>query len=188
MVSLVWSNKDPHFFFSVYLFIYLLANYFTILYWFCPTLTWIHHGCTRVPHPESPSHVPPHPIPLGHPSAPSVMHQTWTGDSFHIWQYTCFNAILPNLPTFALSHRVQKTVLYICVSFAVSHIGLLLLLLLLLSRFSHVWICATPLSKFHIYALVYCIGVFLSGLLCIIGSSFIHLIRTDSNVFFLMAE
>ena len=47
------------------------------------------------------------------------------------------------------------------------------------------------LSKFHIYVLVYCIGVFLSGLLhslCIIGSSFIHLIRTDSNVFFLMAE
>ena len=45
------------------------------------------------------------------------------------------------------------------------------------------------LSKFHIYVLVYCIGVFLSGLLhSIIGSSFIHLIRTDSNVFFLMAE
>ena len=42
------------------------------------------------------------------------------------------------------------------------------------------------LSKFHIYALVYCIGVFLSGLLHS-GSSFIHLIRTDSNVFFLMA-
>ena len=47
------------------------------------------------------------------------------------------------------------------------------------------------LSKFHIYALVYCIGIFPSGLLhslCIIGSSFIHLIRTDSNVFFLMAD
>ena len=46
------------------------------------------------------------------------------------------------------------------------------------------------LSKFHINVLVYCIGVFLSGFLslCIIGSSFIHLIRTDSNVFFLMAE
>ena len=40
-----------------------------------------------------------------------------------------------------------------------------------------------------IYELVYCIGVFLSGLLhSIIGSSFIHLIRTDSNVFFLLAE
>ena len=45
------------------------------------------------------------------------------------------------------------------------------------------------LSKFHIYVLVHCIGVFLSGLLhSIIGSSFIHLIKTDSNVFFLMAE
>ena len=44
------------------------------------------------------------------------------------------------------------------------------------------------LSKFHIYALVYCIGIFLSDLLhSIIGSSFIHLIRTDSNVLFLMA-
>ena len=42
------------------------------------------------------------------------------------------------------------------------------------------------LSKFHIYALVYYIGVFLSGLLHS-GSSFIHLIRTDSNVFFLIA-
>ena len=41
------------------------------------------------------------------------------------------------------------------------------------------------LPKFHIYALVYCIGVFLSGLLhSIISSSFIHFIRTDSNVFF----
>ena len=46
------------------------------------------------------------------------------------------------------------------------------------------------LSKFHIYALVYCIGVFSFWLtsLCIIGSSFIHLIRTNSKVFFLMAE
>ena len=48
------------------------ANYFTILYWFCHTLTWIHHRCTCVPHPESPSHIPPHPIPLGHPSAPAM--------------------------------------------------------------------------------------------------------------------
>ena len=44
--------------------------------------------------------------------------------------------------------QVQKTVLYICVSFAVSHTG-----------------CRYHLSKFHIYALVYCIGIFLSGLL-----------------------
>ena len=37
-----------------------------------------------------------------------------------------FNAILPNLPTLSLSHRVHKTVLYISVSFAVSYTGLLL--------------------------------------------------------------
>ena len=51
-------------------FIYLLF-YFTILYWFCHTSTWIHHGCTRAPNPEPPSHLPPHTISLGHPSAPA---------------------------------------------------------------------------------------------------------------------
>ena len=35
------------------------------------------------------------------------------------------NAILPNLPTLSLSHRVHKIVLYISVSFAVSYTGLL---------------------------------------------------------------
>jgi len=42
---------------------------FTILYWFYHTLTWILHGYTCVPHPEPTSHLPPHPIPLGHPRA-----------------------------------------------------------------------------------------------------------------------
>ena len=75
-------------------------------------------------------HVFPIPVPslwvvsVHQPQASSIMHWTWTGYSFHIWYYTCFNAILPNHPTLALSHRVQKTVLYIYVSFAVSHTGL----------------------------------------------------------------
>ena len=38
-------------------------------------------------HPEPPSHLPPHPIPLGHPSAPApstcLMHPTWTDDLFY---------------------------------------------------------------------------------------------------------
>ena len=63
-------------------------------------------------------------IPVHQPQASCILHRTWTGDSFHIWYYTCFNAILPNHSTLSLSHRVQKTVLYICVSFAVSHTGL----------------------------------------------------------------
>ena len=45
--------------------------YFTILYWFCHTSTWIHHGCTRVPHAEPPSPLPPRINPVGHPSAPA---------------------------------------------------------------------------------------------------------------------
>ena len=92
-------------------------------------------------------------IPVHQLQASCILHQTWTGNSFlvhqrsYIWYYTCFNAILPNHPPH-LSHRVQKTVLFICIS--------------LLSRIQG---CRYHLSKFHIYALVYCIGVFLSGLL-----------------------
>ena len=37
-------------------------------------------------------------IPVHQPQASCILHQTWTGDSFLIWYYTCFNAILPNHP------------------------------------------------------------------------------------------
>ena len=52
-------------------FVFVFFFYFTILYWFCHTSTCIRHGCTCVPHPEPPSHLPLHTIPLGHPSAPA---------------------------------------------------------------------------------------------------------------------
>ena len=39
---------------------------------FCHTFTGISHGYTCVPHPDPPSHLPPHPIPQGHPSAPAL--------------------------------------------------------------------------------------------------------------------
>ena len=59
-------------FFLIQIYLFLLeVNYFTILYWFCHTSTWIHHGCTRVPHPEPPSHLPLCTILLGHPKAPA---------------------------------------------------------------------------------------------------------------------
>ena len=110
------------FFLSFYLF------YFIILYSFCHTSTLIHHGCTMFPILNPPPTSLPISslwvIPVHQPQASCILHQTWTGDSFHIWYYTCFNAILPNHPTLFLFHRVQKTVLYICVSFAVSHTGL----------------------------------------------------------------
>ena len=68
-------------------------------------------------------------VPVHQPQVSSIVHRTWTGNSFHIWYYTYFSAILPNHPTLSLSHRVQKTVLYISVSFAVSYTGLLDLIL-----------------------------------------------------------
>ena len=53
----------------------------------CHTLTRISHGFTCIPHPDPPSHLPLHSIPLGLPSAPGpstcLMHPTWAGDLFH---------------------------------------------------------------------------------------------------------
>ena len=59
------------YFLFIFSFIFTLF-YFTILYWFCHTLTWIHHGCTCVPKHEPPSHLPPHNISLGHHRAPAA--------------------------------------------------------------------------------------------------------------------
>ena len=125
---LKWKYLFFLFFLNLNIFILMETNYFTILYWFCHTSTWIRHRCTCVPHPEPPPTSLPIPslwvIPVHQPQASYILHGTWTGDLFLIWYYTCFNAILPNHPTVSLSHRVQKTVLYICVSFALLHTGL----------------------------------------------------------------
>ena len=59
-------------FYFLFIIILLLLFYFTLLYWFCHTSTWIRHGCTRVPNPEAPSHLPPPTIPQGHPSTPAT--------------------------------------------------------------------------------------------------------------------
>ena len=121
------------------------------MYWFCHTSTCIRHGCTRVPHPEPLSHLPPHTIPLGHPSASATspklpvsciepgLEICFLYDIVHVLMP--FSQITP-LP----SPTESKRLFYTSVS-------------LLLSRIQG---CHCHLSKFHIYALVYCIGVFLS--------------------------
>ena len=47
---------------------------------------------------NAPSHLPPHPIPLGppvhQPWTSCLMHRTGTGDLVHVWQYTCFSAVI----------------------------------------------------------------------------------------------
>ena len=109
---------------------------------FCHTSTWTSHGCTCGPPSWTPSLLPPHP--LGCPRAPALsalLH----GSNLH-WSSSFaygFNAILSNHPTLAFSLIIQKSVLYICVSFAVLHLG-------------------SSLPSFYvpfIYALIYCIGV-----------------------------
>ena len=178
MSSKHWRHKDKIIFFLFFLdFFSVYLYYVTILYWFCHTLTWIHNGCTCVPHPEPPSHLPPYPIPLGYPSAPapSILYHAldldwrfhFTYDNLHVSKP--FSHINPPSPSPTESKRLF-------------HISLSLLL-------SHIEHYRYHLSTFHIYALIYCVGVFLSDLLhCIIGSSFIHLIRTDVNAFFLIVE
>ena len=67
-------------FYFFFIFIFTLF-YFTILYWFCHTLTWIRHGCTWVPNPEPPSHLPLHAISLGHLSDYHFISSVASGSS-----------------------------------------------------------------------------------------------------------
>ena len=144
-------------------------NYFFFISWrlitlqhfsgFCHTLTWISH---RFIHSTRyfwifPVHPPWALVSCIQPG----LVICFTLDNIHVSMLFSWN-------TLAFSHRVQKSVLYICVSFSVLHIGL----------FYH-------LSKFHIYVLVYCIGVYLSGLLhCVwwapVSSISLELIQMNS--------
>ena len=111
------------------LYLFLFFN-FTILYWFCHISTCICHRYTCVPHAEPSSFFPPHTIPLGRPSAPapSIQHRASNLDWWHVsymilYMFQCHS---PKSPHPFLSHRVQKTVLNISVSFVVSYRELLL--------------------------------------------------------------
>ena len=145
---LLWLENILWVFFSfIYLFFYLK------MYWFWHTLTWIRHGCRRVPHPEPLSHLPPHPIPMGHPSAPApstlylASNLDWRFVSHMImYMSQCHSPVSPHTPP---SPTESKRLFYTSVSLLLSHI----------QGYGY------HLSKFHIYASVYCIGVFLSGLL-----------------------
>ena len=118
---------------------------------FCHILSWISHGCTCVPHPEPHSHLPPYPIPQGHLSAPALStlshasNVDWRSVSYIIHMFQWFSQIILLSPF----PKESKRLFYTSVSLLLSHIY---------SYHYH-------LSKFHVYALVYSIGVFLSGLL-----------------------
>ena len=100
-------------FFFFNLFIIIIIFYFTILYWFCHTSTCI---CTGVhvfpilnPTPTSLPMPSLWVIPVHQLQASCILHRTWTGDSFLIWYYICFNAILPKHPPTKESKRLFYT-------------------------------------------------------------------------------
>ena len=68
-----------YFFFCVFIYLFFICSEFS------HTLEWNSHGFTCVPHPDPPSHLPLHPLPLGFPSAPGpsacLMHPTWAENS-----------------------------------------------------------------------------------------------------------
>ena len=54
-------------------------------------------------------------ISVHQPQASCILHRIWTGDSFHIWYYTCFNAILPNHRTLSLSQSPKDCSIHLCI-------------------------------------------------------------------------
>ena len=154
-VELISNNKSFILTFLMYQRLNFALFYFTILYWFCHTLTWIHHGCIQAPNPETPSQLPP-PTPYhlsgSSPSSSPKHPVSWIEhrlalhflhDSIHVSMP--FSQIIPPSP----SPSESKSLFYTSVSPLLSRIQ---------GHHYH-------LSKFRIYVSVYCIGVFLSGLL-----------------------
>ena len=129
------------------------ANYFPILWWFLPYIDmnqpWV-YMCP--PCPEPPSHHPPYSIPLGCPSASGL------SALFHV----------SNLGCSSVSH--MAIYMFQCYSLKLSHPSLLpesksLFFTSVSVLLPCIQGCHYQLSQFHIYALMYCIGVSLSDLL-----------------------
>ena len=133
----------------IYLFIFLLYNIVVVLPYSDMNLPWVYMcspSWTPLP-PPSPSHPsgsshctsPQHPVSCFEPGL--VIHFTY--DNLHV-SMPFSHIILPSP-----SPTESKRLFYTSVSLLLSHIQ---------GYHYH-------LSKFHIYVLVYCIGVLLSGLL-----------------------
>ena len=119
--------QGDYYFFKIFSYHFTLF-YFTILYWFCHTLTWIYHGCTSVPKHAPPSHLSPHNISLGHPHAPapSMMYPAsdtdWRFDSYMIvYMFQCHSPKSSHPLPLPLSPKVRYThlCLFCCLAYRV---------------------------------------------------------------------
>ena len=137
------------FFFFLYLFIYFTLNIVLVLPYIDLNLPWVYMcspSWTPLP-PPFPSH-PSGSSQCTSPEHPVSCIEAWlatcfTYDNIHVSML--FSQIIPPSP----SPTESKRLFYTSVSLFLSHI------------YGYCY----HLSKFHIYALVHCIGVFLSGLL-----------------------
>ena len=155
-----------------------MVNYFTILYLFCHTSTWIRHRYTRFPilnpppsscspyHPSGSSQCtsPKHPVSCMKPGL--VIHFIY--DIKHVSM--ALSQIIPSSP----SPTESKRMFYNSVS-------------RLLSRLQGYYYHLKKKSYICISIQYWYFSFWITSLY-IIGSSFIHLIRNDSNILFLMAE
>ena len=97
-------------------------------YWFCHTLTWIHHRCTCVLKHEPSSHLPPHNISLGHhrAPAPSMLYPAsdidWQFDSYMIvYMFQCHSPKSSHPLPLPQSPKVRSThlCLFCCLAYRV---------------------------------------------------------------------
>ena len=165
-ISFFWSQ--------FYLFIYFFTlQYALVLPYIGMNQPWVYLCSPSWTNllPPSPSHPsgssqctsPKHPVSWFEPGL--AVH--FTCDNLHVSMP--FSHIIPSSP----SPRVQKTVLYMCLFCCLPYRVIVTIFL------NSIYICVN--------ILYWCFSFWLTSL-CIIGSSFIHLIRTGLNVFFLMAE
>ena len=118
--------------------------------------------------------LPPHPIPQGHPSAPApstLSHASnldwWSVSHMIIYMFQCYS--LKSSHPCLLPQSPKVCSLYLCLFCYLAYRVIITIFL------NSIYICSN--------ILYWCFSFWLISL-CIIDSSFIHLIRTNSNAFF----
>ena len=154
------------------------ANYFIILWRFLPYIYTNQPWVYMCPPSRYPSHLPPHLIPQGCPSALALsvlfhaLNLDWSSTShIVIYIFQCYS--LKSSHPCLLPQSPKVCSLYLCLF--CYHVCRVVLAIFLNS----IYMCVNILYWYFSFWLTS---------LCIIGSSFSYLIRTDSNAFFLIAE